>query len=62
LGRASLVYLAILERSQDPIALRLGIICSDLFPEEVKERARSATSLELLRSLLQEHRRLIESV
>lgn len=51
------VYVDILERSQDPEALRLGIVCSDQFPEDMKERARLAPSLEVLRSLLEEHRR-----
>lgn len=45
----------------DPVALRLGIICSDQFPEALKEQARSAASLEALRSLLTEHRRYLES-
>lgn len=58
---ATLVYLNILEQSQDPVALRLGIICSDQFPEELKDRARMAASLEVLRSLLEEHRRLVEA-
>ncbi|MFZ5823151.1 MAG: hypothetical protein ACOY94_02215 [Bacillota bacterium] len=57
----TLVYLNILEQSQDPVALRLGIICSDQFPEELKDRARSTASLEVLRSLLEERRRLVEA-
>lgn len=54
-----LVYLNILDQSLDPVALRLGIICFDQFPEELKERARSTSSLETLRSLLAERRRLV---
>lgn len=57
----TLVYLDILEQSQDPVALRLGIVCSDQFPEDLKVRARSAASLEVLRLLLQERRRLVEA-
>ncbi|MBP2017914.1 hypothetical protein J2Z79_001300 [Symbiobacterium terraclitae] len=51
------VYLEILERSEDPTALRLAIIYSDQFSEELKEQARQAPSLEALRRLLAEHRR-----
>jgi hypothetical protein len=51
------VYVEILKRSQDPEALRLGIVFSDQFPDDLKERARLAPSLEVLRSLLDEHRR-----
>ncbi len=51
------VYLDILERAEDPMALRVAIICSDQFPEALKEQARLAPSLEALRSLLAEHRR-----
>ncbi|BAD41659.1 hypothetical protein [Symbiobacterium thermophilum] len=50
-------YLDILERAEDATALRLAIICSDQFPETLKERARLAPSLEALRALLAEHRR-----
>jgi len=57
----TVVYLSILERAQDPVALRLGIICSDLFTPDVKERARRASNLEALQSLVQEQRRLLES-
>jgi len=56
------VYLDILERSQDPMALRLGIIYSDQFPEALKEQARLAPSLEALRVLLAEHRRRLALV
>ncbi|WP_374711333.1 hypothetical protein [Symbiobacterium terraclitae] len=51
------VYLEILERSEDPTALRLAIIYSDQFSENLKEQARQAPSLEALRRLLAEHRR-----
>lgn len=51
------VYLDILERTEDPVALRVAIVCSDQFPEALKERARMAPSLEALRTLLAEHRR-----
>lgn len=54
------VYVDILERSQDPEALRLGILYSDQFPEELKQRARLAPSLEALRSLLEEYRHRCE--
>lgn len=55
------VYLEILERSRDPVALRLGIVLSDQFPEEVKERARAAATMEALRSLLAEQRAIWEA-
>jgi len=51
------VYLGILERTEDPTALRVAIICSDQFPDALKEQARLAPSLEALRKLLAEHRR-----
>ena len=54
---SNMVYVDILAHSQDPVALRLGILCSDQFPEDLKERARLASSLDALRSLLAEHRR-----
>ncbi len=59
--QSNVVYLSILERAQDPVAVRLGIICSDLFAPEVKERARLASNLEALQFLLQEQRRLLET-
>ncbi|MFZ5815467.1 MAG: hypothetical protein ACOY93_09235 [Bacillota bacterium] len=59
---AAAVYLHILEQSQDPTALRLGIVCSEHFPEELKERARSTSSLEALRALLEERRRLEKQI
>mgnify|MGYP000873087683 CR=1 FL=1 len=55
------VYLEILERSWDPVALRLGILLSDQFSEEIKERARAAATMEALRSLLAEQRAFCES-
>lgn len=50
-------YYNILALADDPQALRVGILFSDLFSDDVKERARQASSLEVLRRLLGEQRR-----
>lgn len=49
-------YFQILNLATDPLALQVGIVCSDLFPEEVKEQARHATTLEALRQLVAEQK------
>jgi len=45
-------YFDILALATDPQTLRVGILFSDLFSDDVKEMARQATSVEALRRLL----------
>lgn len=55
----STVYLDIIRTAQDPVALRLGIVCSEVFAEEIKEKARHSDTLEDLQALVEEQRRLV---